>query len=121
LAWAIGGRRESSVIDNNMGERNMKFRIWLTCSVLALLLQTMAHAQVTIDITKITCREFLIGRILPTSSMALWFSGYYNGKRGATTIDASTVKPNADKVSDYCGLHQDETVMHAVETLFGIK
>jgi acid stress chaperone HdeB len=82
---------------------------------------TAAGAQVTIDITKITCREFLIGRIVSTQSMALWFSGYYSAKRGVTMIDASAIKPNAEKVQDYCGLHQDETVMRAVEVLFGVK
>jgi acid stress chaperone HdeB len=102
-------------------ERNMKIRLCFAYSLLTLLLPTMVHAQVTIDVTKITCRQFLTGRMLPTNSMALWFSGYYNGKRGATIINASDIKANADKVEDYCGLHQDETVMHAVETLFGIK
>lgn len=86
-----------------------------------LLSTTVAHAQVTIDVTKITCRQLLTGRMLPTNSMALWFSGYFNGKRGATMLDASAMKPNAKKVEDYCGFHQDETVMKAVEAVFGIK
>lgn len=99
----------------------MKIRFWFACSLLTLLLPTMVHAQVSIDVMKITCRQFLTGRMLPTKSMALWFSGYYSGKRGATIINAGDVKPNADKVEDYCGLHQDETVMNAVERIFDIK
>lgn len=100
----------------------MKIQFYSACSLLALLLSTpVVHAQVTIDVTKITCRQLLIGRMLPTNSMALWFGGYYNGKRGTTIIDASAVKTNAKKVEDYCGFHQDETVMKAVETLFDIK
>jgi len=100
----------------------MRFKSVLAVSLAALVLPVAAAAaQVTVDITKVTCREFLLGRVVSTERMALWFSGYYNGKRGATMIDASAIKPNAGKVQDYCGLHQDETVMHAVEVLFGVK
>jgi len=100
----------------------MKNRFCFACALLALFLSPIAaHAQVTIDVTKITCRQLLTGRILPTNSMALWFGGYYNGKRETTVIDVGAVKTNAKKVQDYCGAHQDETVMTAVETLFGIK
>jgi acid stress chaperone HdeB len=80
-----------------------------------------AHAQVTLDITKITCRQFLIGNIVPTKSMAIWFSGYYNGKRGATMIEMSAIEPNADKMQLYCGLHQDEMLTKAIEDVFGVK
>lgn len=100
----------------------MKAKIALPVLLAALILPvSAAGAQVTVDITKITCREFLLGRTVSTERMALWFSGYYNGKRGATMIDASAIRPNASKVQDYCALHQDETVMHAVEVLFGVK
>lgn len=99
----------------------MKTRFCFACSLPALLLSITAHAQVTIDITKITCQDFSTSRILPVTSMALWFSGYYNGKRGATVIDASAVQRNAEKVEAYCRVSPGETVMNAVEKVFGIK
>ena len=99
----------------------MKISTLLAASLLTLLLSITAHAQVTVDITKITCRQFLTGRLVPTKSIALWFSGYYSGKSGATMIDMGTIRPNAEKVRDYCALNQDETVMKAVEATFGAK
>ena len=100
----------------------MKNGFCFACSLFALFFSTIvAPAQVTIDVAKITCRQLLTGRMLSTDKMTLWFGVYFNGKRGATIIDVSAVKTNAKKVQDYCGLHQDETVMNAVETLFGIK
>jgi acid stress chaperone HdeB len=99
----------------------VKLPLLLASSLFMVVLSTSGYGQVTIDITKLTCRQFLLGRQVPTNSIALWFSGYYSGKRGITTIDAGTIRPNAEKVKDYCGPHQDETVMHAVETLFGAK
>lgn len=101
----------------------MKNGFCLSCALSALLFVSTAitHAQVTIDVAKITRQQFLVGRMLPTKSMALWFGGYFNGKRGVSVIEASAVKANGKKLEEYCGMHQDETVMKAAETLFGIK
>jgi acid stress chaperone HdeB len=88
---------------------------------MALLASATAHAQVTVDITKITCRQFLIGRVVPTKSIALWFSGYYNGKQHVTVVDMGTLRSNAEKIKDACRLHQDDTVMKTVESVFAQK
>ena len=94
---------------------------FITFFVAINLLPATTHAQVTMDVTKMTCRQFLIGNFVSTKSMALWFSGYYHGKRDATTVDLESFQPNADKLEAYCGQHQDETVMKAIETVFGVK
>ena len=95
-------------------------RTLLFAALAALMLFPAAvHAQVTVDITKITCRQYLVGNIVSTKTMAIWFSGYYNGKRSSTMIEMSAVEPNADKMTDYCALHQDETLMKAVEDVSG--
>jgi len=99
----------------------MKTRRLLASTLLMLLLQTAANAQLTLDITKVTCRQYLTGGLIPTRSMTLWLSGYYHGKRAATTVDIGSIEPNAYKLEDYCGGHQDETVMKAIETVFGVK
>jgi acid stress chaperone HdeB len=86
-----------------------------------ILSPATAYAQVTVDITKITCRQYFAGNIVPTKSMALWFSGYYSGKRGTTMIEMSTIEQNADKMTAYCALHQDEALMKAIEDVFGVR
>jgi acid stress chaperone HdeB len=101
--------------------RTIAFMVICSATLLMMLFPAAVHAQVTVDITKITCRQYLIGNIVPTKSMAIWFSGYYSGKRGATMIEMSAVEPNADKVELYCGLHQDEMLMKAIEDVFGVK
>jgi len=98
----------------------MKSRYALLGLLPALLIATPAPAQVTVDITKITCRQFIAGKIVSTKSIALWSSGYYNGKAGNTQIDLSKMRPNADKVEDYCALNQDETVTNAVTAVLGV-
>jgi len=78
-----------------------------------------ASAQVTLDVSKITCKEFLHDTITVPSNIAYWLSGYYNGKRGSTVFDANGLKDYVSEVEDYCLRNQDVTVMKAAETLIG--
>jgi acid stress chaperone HdeB len=93
-------------------------RTWSMASLLlvALLGASQAQAQVSVDVAKITCRQLLFDKIIsPNSkSLALWLSGYYNGKRNNTVIDLGALAKNVDKVEDYCRMNQDLTVMDAV-------
>jgi acid stress chaperone HdeB len=82
---------------------------------------TVGHAQVTIDVAKISCFQFATYKIADPKDIALWLSGFYNGKRDNTVIDPQALKENSDKVVSYCLQHPDVPVMQAVETLFGAK
>jgi acid stress chaperone HdeB len=93
----------------------------LSTALLMLLSPMTANAQLTLDITKVTCRQYLTGGLIPTKSMTLWLNGYYHGKRSATTVDIGSIEPNAYKLEDYCGEHQDEMVVKAIEAVFGVK
>ena len=46
-----------------------------------------ARAQVTLDVAKITCDQFTGNKITNPDNIAMWLSGYYNGKRGNTILD----------------------------------
>ncbi|HXW25008.1 MAG TPA: HdeA/HdeB family chaperone [Xanthobacteraceae bacterium] len=89
--------------------------------VFAAITAPAGHAQVTIDVAKITCIQFATYKIASPQDIALWLSGFYNGKRGNTIIDPQALKANSDKVVNYCLEHPDTPVMEAVETLFGVR
>jgi acid stress chaperone HdeB len=80
-----------------------------------------AQAQVSVDVAKITCRQLLFDKVISpnTKSLALWLSGYYNGKRGNTILDIGELAKNTDKVEDYCRMNEDVTVMDAVTKALG--
>jgi len=80
----------------------------------ALLAVSVAQAQTTIDLAKITCEQFVLMRVASPDYIAVWLSGYYNGKRDNTTIDVQKLKDNAQKVKSYC-LYNKGTLMEAVE------
>ncbi|HEY7299274.1 MAG TPA: HdeA/HdeB family chaperone [Xanthobacteraceae bacterium] len=83
----------------------------------ALAVAPAANAQVTIDVAKITCDQWLLFKVTDPRNISIWLSGYYHGKKGITVVDQQALRDNEDKVKDYCRGHLDMPVMQAVETL----
>ena len=96
----------------------MKGRLLLT-SALFMFVQVPAQAQVTLDISKITCEEYLMDTVTFSQYVVMWLSGCYNGKRNNTVIEPDAVKKNEEKVNLYCYQHRDTTVMDAAKNVLG--
>ena len=97
----------------------MKARLLLT-SALFLFVQIQAQAQVMVDVSKITCGDFLIGKPVPSKYIVLWLSGYYNAKLNNTIVDPEAMSKNDQKVETFCDQHADMTVMDAVKSVLGL-
>ena len=69
--------------------------------VLSLVCISAAQGQVTVDVSKITCEQFLTSRI-DQKTVATWISGFYHGKRNSTVIELQNVKDNAKNVRSFC-------------------
>jgi len=78
-----------------------------------------AKAQVTIDVSKITCKQFRGFEITNPNNIAIWLSGYYHGKKGITVLQVDKFKSITEKVSDVCILHPDAPVMQVVSEVLG--
>ena len=96
----------------------MKGRLLLT-GALFMFVQIPAQAQVTLDISKITCEEYVMDTITFSQNVVMWLSGYYNGKRNNTIIEPDKVQKNEEKVNLYCYEHRDATVMDAAKNVLG--
>jgi hypothetical protein len=60
----------------------------------------IAHAQVTVDISKITCEQF---NVMPKAdSVAIWLSGYYHGGKRESVIDMNKFEDNARNLRAAC-------------------
>ena len=86
--------------------------VWL---VLTLIAVSAAHAQTTIDVSKISCDQLATAKVASPDYIAIWLSGFYNGKRNNTVIDVQQLQDNAQKVRSYCLYNGKGTVMEAVE------
>jgi len=78
----------------------------------------LAHAQVTLDISKVTCDQFHAYKVTNPQNIAIWINGYYHGKRGDVTLDTQKLVESARKLRDYCRRNRQTLVLEAVETLF---
>jgi acid stress chaperone HdeB len=89
--------------------------------IFALEPASEARAQVALDLSKVTCDQFVGYKITNPQNIAIWLSGYYNGKRGNTIIDTQGLDANTKKLRDFCFRNPATPVMQATETLFDVK
>jgi acid stress chaperone HdeB len=94
----------------------MKNANYMLFGVLVAIPSATGLAQTTIDVAKITCEQLVLMKVADPDHIAIWLSGYYNGKRNTTTVDVEQLKDTATKVRSYC-LYNKGTVMEAVESL----
>jgi hypothetical protein len=74
------------------------------------------HAQVTVDIAKITCEQFTV---LPRAdSVAIWLSGYYNGGRHNTIVDMNKFEETARNLRAACRIPDNfsRPIMELIES-----
>ena len=73
--------------------------IWFGAMV-ALVVAPAANAQMTVDVAKLTSRQYLFDRTFsPRAPMiANWLSGYFNGLKNNTVVDLGVMAKNKDKV-----------------------
>ena len=79
------------------------------------------QAQVTLEVSKITCEQYHAYKVTNPQNIAIWVNGYYHGKRGDVTLDTQRLVENARKLRDYCRRNPQTLVMQAVETLFATE
>jgi acid stress chaperone HdeB len=100
-------------------ERGTTMRPWLIMlgPGLALVGLQAVQAQVTIDITKITCNEFVTGQLTDSNTLSVWLNGYVNGARGKTLVDP--LSPGRIALVHYCEDHTDALVLDAARNVYG--
>ena len=89
-------------------------------TIFAFAASPSGHAQVTVDVTKVNCDQFVHHKISEPRLIAAWLSGYYSAKRNRL-IDLQTFEENMSKVSNYCSDEKNfkVPVMKAVEQVLG--
>ena len=71
-------------------------------------------ARMTVNVAKITCKQYILYEVVDGRTLAVWLSGYYSAQRGTTLVDIADLQAKADVVREYCFRHYDEPLMDAV-------
>jgi hypothetical protein len=86
----------------------MKTRVLKTiCAASAFFVMSVANAQVTIDVAKITCEQFLTFSVTDPDNIAIWLSGYRHGKLGDTIVRPQEFKEIVAQVKSACFLREN--------------
>ena len=80
-----------------------------------------SQAQVTIDASKITCDQFVHGKIGVTKTLAAWLSGFYHGQKNNPIIDKETFEKNLNNLEKFCYVEDNFKlpVMQVIEKAMG--
>ena len=97
-----------------------EFKVLIVGAVLALGVAPASHAQMFVDMSKITCDQMLHGSANSIET-AIWISGYYNGLHKNTKLDLGQFKHNAELVLSACESNPKKTVMQTINGLLSKK
>ena len=74
-----------------------------------------ARAQTVLDLTMITCKQYLESPADRQDIIASWMSGYFSAARNNAVLDTSRFERNKAAVTAYCKRHRVETLMSAIQ------
>jgi len=98
----------------------MKKSLW-GLAFLGAMVPSICNAQLLIDMTKVTCANYLSLPPDSSSVFSAWMSGYFNQKNGFSAINLSTYQANIEHVKEWCKANPKETVMNAIQKAFILK
>ena len=110
----------SNVSANKNPEDYVKTWLIFLCTFSALLWSFAARTQETIDAAKITCNQFMFGRITDSRTISIWLIGYYAGMRNNSVIDVAAMEKRAQDLVQYCMAHSEVSVMDAAKSVFDV-
>jgi hypothetical protein len=74
-----------------------------------------SRAPVKLEMTQITCREFINYPFDQAEAVGAWMSGYWNAQRNIEVLDVSRYRANAKRVSNYCKGHKSAALMATIQ------
>ena len=80
-------------------------------AILGSILPSLAHGQVGIDMTSVTCAQYLAMPPDRARVFSAWMSGWANQKAGRTTVYLDAFNKNIETVKQYCAASPNESVM----------
>lgn len=93
----------------------MQKKLIVAALAVSAFIGTEARSQTVIDMTMITCKQYLESDRDRQDIVASWMSGYYNAARNNAVLDTSRFEKNKAAVTAYCKRNRAETLMSAIQ------
>jgi hypothetical protein len=96
----------------------MKLRL-ISAAVAISLLPVTANAQVTIDMSALTCGQYLAMSASMSRDFSAWMSGWYSYETRRTFVDVLLHQKNIANLKSWCQSNTQASVMTALERSIG--
>jgi acid stress chaperone HdeB len=88
----------------------------LSAVLVAASLAVAAPAQAQkLDLSTVTCKQFLESGKENISLILMWLAGYYSDEDDPPIVDFDKMKTDAEKLGEYCGKNPTMGVITAAE------
>lgn len=91
----------------------MKTKLILAAAMIAFAAPA-AKAQVVIDMSLLTCGEYLKSPEADRAMISSWMSGYFMSSKNLLNVDMRYVKRNHEVIGKYCKRHPKDKLMDAI-------
>ena len=90
----------------------------LICLAFAVsLIPAVASAQLTIDMGRITCEQYLAMPPSQSNDFSAWMSGWFSFKNDRPFVDLVVHQKNIASVKEWCKFHPNESVMTGLKSI----
>ena len=85
--------------------------LFLAFTLVGVAMTSSSQAQIAVDMSLLTCGQYLAMSPDQSRIYAAWMSGWFNQKMGYTYINLEAYERNVANVKDWCGTNPGELVM----------
>jgi acid stress chaperone HdeB len=98
----------------------MKSRVLLSTPIaiiVGIASVSLARTQDLIDLSRITCEDFIFYKTSNPNAIAHWLSGYYHGKINDPVVHPQALEKNVERVRGFCteAKNYKTTLMKVIE------
>jgi hypothetical protein len=90
-------------------------KLVLCLTLVAAMASAVAHAQVSIDMSRVTCEQYLALPPAQSADFSAWMSGWFNQKNGYVFVDLNAYARNVANVKSWCASNPAQTVMAGLQ------
>ena len=85
----------------------------------ALLLSAAPAQAVVLDLSTMTCKQFIEGGDDEIKMVLTWMDGWYKGDEDEAIIDTEVFVANAKKFGAFCAANPNISIVNAAEKILG--
>ena len=90
----------------------------ISAIVIAMSLTVAAPASAQrLDLSKVTCKEFLDSGERTMSMILMWLTGFFTDEDETPVVDFDKLKSDAGKIGDFCRKNPTTSLMKAAEDI----